>query len=328
MAHEPVEIERGRDPCIDLVVLDLRFVAHGFSHLQSSLGRSLQGAAFRHVQDDLKFALVVEGQHFHLHESDTHQRHRSEQEPDYRREECPAPAGVGKERPHDAAVKPREKILLVLEVGMRGGISLRRGVCVAFRPFQNPDRGPRGYDKCDGQRKKHGGARSDRDRAHVWPHEPAHKGHGQDGGNHRKRGQDGGVADFVDRLDGNLRPAPALVVRQVEMANDIFHHDDGIIDEDADREDQREQRDPVERVAVEVENQQCQRERAGNRDPDDDRLPPAEREQDQHRNTDDSDQHVKEKLVRFFRCRLRVVTGDGRRHIQRDESAFQRVHFF
>ena len=45
------------------------------------------------------------------------------------------------------------------------------------------------------------------------------------------------------------------------MADDILHHDDGVVHEDADRKDQREERDAVEGVAVEIEDQQRQAER-------------------------------------------------------------------
>ena len=74
-------------------------------------------------------------------------------------------------------------------------------------------------------------------------------------------------------------PVAALVLRQVEVADDVLDHHDGVVHQDADGEDQREERDAVEREAVEVEHQQRQRERRGNGDADDARFAPAEREQ-------------------------------------------------
>ena len=41
----------------------------------------------------------------------------------------------------------------------------------------------------------------------------------------------------------------------MEVADDVFHHDDGVVHQDADGEDQGEERDPVERVAVQVKHQ-------------------------------------------------------------------------
>ena len=40
------------------------------------------------------------------------------------------------------------------------------------------------------------------------------------------------------------------------MPDDIFNHHNGIIDQDADRENQGKQGDPIESVAVEIEDQQ------------------------------------------------------------------------
>ena len=68
------------------------------------------------------------------------------------------------------------------------------------------------------------------------------------------------------------------------VADDVLDDDDRVVDEDADREDQREQRDAVERVAVEVEDEQRQRERRpGSRAGRPATLAPAEREPDQER---------------------------------------------
>ena len=43
-----------------------------------------------------------------------------------------------------------------------------------------------------------------------------------------------------------------MVTRQVEMSDDVFHHHDGVIDEDADAEDQREKGDAIERETIQV----------------------------------------------------------------------------
>jgi hypothetical protein len=51
------------------------------------------------------------------------------------------------------------------------------------------------------------------------------------------------------------------VLGKMKVADDVFDHHDGVIDEDADREDQGEEGDAVEGEAVEVEDQQRQRER-------------------------------------------------------------------
>ena len=51
-------------------------------HFLRDAKRLLERRAFRRVQDDLKLRFVVEGQHLHLHRSDTHQAHGAQQQHD------------------------------------------------------------------------------------------------------------------------------------------------------------------------------------------------------------------------------------------------------
>ena len=50
------------------------------------------------------------------------------------------------------------------------------------------------------------------------------------------------------------------------VAHDVLHHHDRVVHQDADGEDQREQRDAVQRVAVEIEDGERERQRDGDRD--------------------------------------------------------------
>ena len=111
------------------------------------------------------------------------------------------------------------------------------------------------------------------------------------------------------------------------MADDVFDHHDRVVDEDADGEDQREERDAVEREAEQVENEQRERERGRDGDGDDARLAPAEREPDEQRNADDGDAHVQQQLVRFLRRGLAVVARDGDFDIARDDRALECFDF-
>ena len=101
---------------------------------------------------------------------------------------------------------------------------------------EDPDRGPRAHDERDHEREHHGDARAHGDRAHVRPHEPAHQRHRQDGGDDRDGREDGRVPDLVDRVEDDLREAPPRT-RQVQVAVDVLDHHDGVVDQDADRED-------------------------------------------------------------------------------------------
>jgi hypothetical protein len=62
------------------------------------------------------------------------------------------------------------------------------------------------------------------------------------------------------------------------VAVDVLHHHDGVVDQDADGEDQREQRHAVEREAPGPAGEQRGRERQDHRAADDHRLAPAQRE--------------------------------------------------
>ena len=106
VAHQAVEVEGGGHARVDLVIGYLRLDAHRGGNLASGLGRALQRAAFRHVEDDLEFALVVERQHLHLHPAQTHRRHGSEQQQDDPYQEGQPPAGLGNQRCHEAPVEP------------------------------------------------------------------------------------------------------------------------------------------------------------------------------------------------------------------------------
>ena len=70
------------------------------------------------------------------------------------------------------------------------------------------------------------------------------------------------------------------------MPGDILHHDDGVIHQDADREDQREQADPVDRVAHQLRRQHRQQDCRGYHHQGDERLAQADGEADQHHNGD------------------------------------------
>ena len=190
---------------------------------------------------------------------------------------------------------------------------------------QDLERRPGGHDKGHHQRKEHRRARADRNRPHVRAHQAADERHRQHGGDHRPGGEDRWVAHLIHRLDGDLDEPLAPAARQAHVAHDVLDHHDRVVHQDADGEDQREERDPVERVAVEVEDEQREAERHRDREHDDQRLAPAEEEQDEHGHAEDGDAHVQEQLVRFLARGGAVVAGDRHPHVGRDERALEAV---
>ena len=91
-------------------------------------------------------------------------------------------------------------------------------------------------------------------RPHVGAHQPADERHRQDRRDDGERRQDRRVADFVDGADGDRVNVPAIA-RHPHVPHDVLDDDDRVVHEDADREDQREERDAVQRVAVEIEDE-------------------------------------------------------------------------
>ena len=112
----------------------------------------------------------------------------------------------------------------------------------------------------------------------------------------------------------------------MKVPNNVFHHHDRIIHENADREDQSEQRDPVQREPPEVKNQQRQRQRRRNGDCHNAGLPPAQRQPNQDRHAEHRDAHVQQQLVGFLRRRLAIVAGNAHREICRNDLALQSLH--
>jgi len=119
-----------------------------------------------------------------------------------------------------------------------------RPTFVVVRSLRQPQpRQPGRHDKGDRQRQEHAHAGVDWNRAHVRPHQPRHKSHGQERGDHGQRGQDRWAADFVDRAGNQF--SEGLFGMKGLVAMNVFDHDDGIVDQNPDRENQCKERDAI-----------------------------------------------------------------------------------
>ena len=136
-------------------------------------------------------------------------------------------------------------------------------------------------DEGDDQREEHGRRGVDRNGAHVRAHQPGHEGQRQQRGDDREGGQNGRVAHLIGGVDGGL---PRVGPAQGVVAVDVLDHHDGVVDQDADGEDQGEQRDPIQGVAEQVGGRQGQGQGRGHRDQHDDRFAPSQGQghQDDH----------------------------------------------
>ena len=193
--------------------------------------------------------------------------------------------------------------------------------------LEQPDRGPRCHDERDHQGEGHRCRRAHRNRPQVGARHSADERHRQDRRHHRERREDRGVAHFVNGANRDRGQPARLLVAHPHVADDVLHHDDRIVHQDADGEDQREERDAVEGVAIEIEREEREGERDRNRDQHDARLPPAKDQPDHRRNREHGQQHVPQQLVALVGGGLPVVTGDGEVHVRRHQRSLERVEF-
>ncbi len=113
--------------------------------------------------------------------------------------------------------------------------------------------------------------------------------------------------------------------RQPQVAHDVLDDDDRVVHQDPDGEDEGEERDAVERVAENVENEEGERERDRHGQQHDTRLPPAEGDRHQQGDRQRRDRHVLQELVGLLGRRLAVVARDGRVDARREEARAEAV---
>jgi len=167
----------------------------------------------------------------------------------------------------------------VLWTGGPGGIS----ATLIRAPYRSPIVAePGADDKGDQQRKDHGRRSADRDGAHIGPHQAGDEGHRQERGDYGQGRQNGGIPHLGDGKDCGQR----FDLVELKVAVDVFHHHDGVVNQDADREDQR--------------------------------------NQDDH--GDGGHHHVLQQFVGFLLGRVAIIPGHGDVHIAGDELALQRLH--
>ena len=111
---------------------------------------------------------------------------------------------------------------------------------------------------------------------------------GDEGGRNEHRAQherdrDQRAADLVHRLDRGVARTKA----PLDIALDILDHDDRVVDHDADREHQSEQRQIVERESEQAHHEEGADQRDRNRDDRDHRRPPGLQEQHDDENDED-----------------------------------------
>ncbi len=239
MAHQPVEVERRGGAGIKLDRGQLGQVLQpGGGRGQIALG-IFERRTLRQVDHDLQFRLVVERQQFHRHVLGDEQDADANGCEGDRQQEKRCPASAGQQRTRHLEIKPAQRADLVMQVQP----------ALAPRQPAAPDAAeqPRRDDDRDEKREQHRDRGVRRDRAHIGPHQPADEHHRQQRDDDRQGRDDRRVADLGDRVDGGRDRVRSAA--HVPVPDDVFDDDDRVVDQDADRKDQREQADPVDRVA-------------------------------------------------------------------------------
>ena len=263
LPNEAVEVDRRRGARVGLVIGHLRHGGEVLADLVQDARRVLERRAGRHVDDDLELRLVVEGQHLQHDELHRGERHAGEdQRPDHAGE-LPAFAravAAAEERGHHALEEAREPRVRGLRVLRRGGVM----------PAEQLRREPGRDHERDGERDQHADRGVDRDRAHVRAHQPAHERHRQQRRDHGERREDGRPAHLVDRDRDQLGQRRPGCERAVAV--DVLDHHDRVVDQDPDREDEREERHAVQREAPRPRREERCGEREEHGDADDHRF--------------------------------------------------------
>ena len=226
------------------------------------------------------------------------------------------------ERSHNAAIQSREKVLLVLDLRMRTAAprsaNVRRSRRSPWRQ-RSTRTAAQGVTMNAMASEKSIAALAPMGMGRMYgPIRPPTKAIGKTARMTAKVSKNGRIANFADRFNRDERPASSTVVREVKVPHNVFHDNDGVINQNSDAEDEGEEGDPIERETQQVKNQQRERERGGYGNCNNQRFAPAQQKEDEQRHTDHGNGHVKEKFVGLFCSRFAVVprvtdtsTSDG-----------------
>ena len=107
---------------------------------------------------------------------------------------------------------------------------------------------PRRNNKSHRKRYQHPHACINGNGAHVRAHKPRDERHGQECGNDSERRENGRPPNLIDSGGNDLQKC--LVGEDGLVAVDVFNHHDGIVNQDANRKDKREERDSVDGETV------------------------------------------------------------------------------
>ena len=270
VADQAIKIEWSRGASIGLDGFHLLDLVHGGGQRKQRALGFLQSRAFRHVEHNLDFRLVVERQQFDCDRLGRKQRERQKSGNADNHKKNPGILPARNDWPCDRSV----------ELAQPGFLMLRMATdrCISGNLHQQPGRDA---DR-DKEGKEHGCGRVRGNGCHIGAHQPGHEHHGQQGRDDSQCGDNCWVTNFRYGINGGLYARPAIP--HVPVSGNVFDHDDRIINQNTDREDQGKQADPVDCVAHHQRRKQRQQNSGRNDNECDQRFAPADREGDQDHN--------------------------------------------
>jgi hypothetical protein len=151
----------------------------------------------------------------------------------------------------------------------------------------------------------------------AWQHEQRQEREEQRGGR-----AEHGDGDLVGRLDRGLLGR----VTGAAEARDVFHHDDGVVDEQTERDDEADDRELIERVAEPVERRDADREREWDGDHHQQRRAKTER-RDRQRDQRDGDDQIGAQAAEASVDVLGLLEAVREPHVARQRGAELRETF-
>ena len=138
-----------------------------------------------------------------------------------------------------------------------------------------------GSSVTDEQRYQHGDRNRDAELEEVAADDAAHERDRHEHGDDRERRRGHGEADLV----GAVECGAHVRLAHVQVPHDVLAHDDGVVDQQADAETERHQRQEIQREAEDVQRNESRDDRDRQGQAGDDRRAPGmqEQEDDQHR---------------------------------------------
>ena len=311
VTHQAVEVERGGCPGIGLYRFDFLDGHNRVCKRQQGAFSIFKRGAFRQVDDYLHFGLVVEGQEFDRHGAGDKEQQREQRCSADDDQEYPCILLRRYDRRSDAPVETAQACF----APVRMSDCSRRGAADDFhhQPRRNADG--------DEEREHHRSRSVGRDWGHIRPHQSGYEHHRKQRPDHGQRCNDRGIADFRYRVDGRFGAASPVIHRPV--SGNILDDDDGIIDENADREDQGEEAHAVDRVAHHHRRKQRQQDRCRDHDQGNQRLSPSNAEGNQDNNRDSRQAKVEQQFAGLVVCGRAIITRHFHFHAFGDQGAFE-----